>query len=252
MQNIIKERIEILNNLKLIFNGAAFIHTKYTDIHVYMVEIKCDSEEQFTKKINKIRAEIERRDFKVDTNSVPFSFPEKEVTVSYKATDLEEGKYEYLKQKEFLETPIINSLQNNPTPINVSEIDQLVREIKEVRDLKTKLTAELKTVDETYESLKQQFISILVDLNKSSWEVKGVGKASLSTRTFWQIKNQKKLRDYFIASNQEDMIKISSQAVTSFFNEKLEEGVYTTPESFEEDFGVSYFPKTTISLRTIK
>lgn len=53
-----RERTRILSDLGLIFNGEEFVKE---DINVHWTEITCDSNSEFSNKIEKIKGEIERR-----------------------------------------------------------------------------------------------------------------------------------------------------------------------------------------------
>lgn len=131
----------------------------------------------------------------------------------------------------------------------VAQVDNIVIKLKELRDLKASKTAELKDIEAELENTKNTLISLLVDLNKTAWEVEGVGRASITTKTYWSIKDQVLLRKFLEESGNDALIKISAQAITGFFNEFKND--HDLPvEKFEADFGVSFFPKTTISLRT--
>lgn len=60
-----KKRCDELMSLDMKFNGGEMAYFGSTDLNrdfnVYPVEIQCDSEEEWSEKINKMKNELERR-----------------------------------------------------------------------------------------------------------------------------------------------------------------------------------------------
>jgi hypothetical protein len=135
--------------------------------------------------------------------------------------------------------------------MQIKELDKLVETISENRDKKTKLTEELKKVNALLDELNSQLISNLVNIDKTAWDVKGVGKASVTTKTLFSIKDQHKLVNHLIETDNQGLIKVSPNVMSGYLKELMAElPVENQNEKYlEEKFGVSFYKKTGVSLR---
>lgn len=105
--------------------------------------------------------------------------------------------------------------------MEVLEIDQLARRIAALKEAKGEKEDELKEINKDLDSAELRFSEILLEQNKTKWDVSGLGSFDIRISTNWSVGERNTLINYFKESNP-GMLTVNAMTLKAWANAERE------------------------------
>ena len=139
--------------------------------------------------------------------------------------------------------------------VSLKKLDELGTELSKLKAKKSELNAKLDLISADEAKVQEEFIQLLLSADKDSWVIKGVGKLSLSTRTYFNVKSYQTFLEWSKSEEAEsfgitaELVADNTTLSMKGLSEVLKEvqAAKKADFDFEKSIGISIYKKTSIS-----
>lgn len=104
--------------------------------------------------------------------------------------------------------------------METQHLDKLAEEIAELKTKKTEYESLKNSIGAELEKKQQQLIERLVEINKTSWELKDVGSFSIVRDNRFKIADRDKLVEFCLSNDEKHLLSVNHQTLNAWANQQ--------------------------------